>query len=153
MSQLQNHGVEQLVATTPGSPVVPGSIVRLVDDRSSWGTVISVAGQVTVLWTREPKPELPGKAGVGLPVPRQASWTIHSEPDWTFRDGSSVRRQLPTFEGIEEYDRCHSIDNLLDRTGGRVTYTPDSIIVERSTDRLPDYLRNPDGSFNATYRR
>lgn len=170
MSQLQTHDLKDIVAVTPGGDESPGNLVRHVDDKNSFGTVVALdprkqgfenQPQVTVLWTKDPRLVHVQSVPINAPSrPLRAKWKVSEEEPRIYGDSSFFSRTIshPTrLEGEEEYapgDLSHEQLEEMKHNCDDITFHSDgSVIVKKTTDTPPDYMREPDGSFRRTYFR
>ena len=170
MSQLQTHDLKDIVAVTPGGDESPGNLVRHVDDKDSFGTVVALdprrqglenQPQVTVLWTKDPRLVQVQSVPINAPSrPLRAKWSVaKEEPTIYGSDASFFSRTIsrPRLEGEEEYapgDLDHDQLDEMRRNCDDITFHSDgSVVVKKTADSPPDYMREPDGSFRRTYYR
>lgn len=168
MSQLQTHDLKDIVAVTPGGDESPGNLVRHVDDKNSFGTVVALdprkqgfenQPQVTVLWTKDPRLVQVQSVPITTPSrPLRAKWSVREDaPIYGGSQFATRAFQRPELEGEEEYgpgDLTYDQVKQMHDEGANIEHHMDgTVIVKRKADVPPDYLREPDGSFRNTYRR
>lgn len=170
MSVLKTHDLEDIVAVTPGGDESPGNMVRHVDDKASFGTVVahdprkqgfSQQPQVTVLWSREPVLVNVSVQQINSkPRPLRAKWSVSKEEP-TIYGGSpdffnSKLFNQPKFEGEEEYgpgelDRDQVEE--LSREGDVTFHMDGGVTVKRRAAEPPEYLRDAHGNITSRYFR
>ena len=170
MSQLQTHDLKDICAVEHGKDESPGNLVRHVEDKNSFGTVVALdprkqgfenQPQVTVLWAKEPKliqiQSVPINAQSRV---LRAKWSVEEHDDMRIYGSMSTPKfsvSQPRLKGEEEYNAAELSPEELDQLrqeADNVTFHQDGhIVVERRADSPPDYLRGPDGTIRSTYRR